>query len=130
MLVPLLYTLSWPDRIYCSEATLPRLDLAEYYSFSLKAYTFKLLKTFFDFIHQNKGDKSWIWILSCEGSHDMGPTWVVSITWMVNSVECVGPTHSASIFHHITVSTRESAYKSHSPLAFGIHPPVWCIPYI
>ncbi|KAK4268234.1 hypothetical protein QN277_024919 [Acacia crassicarpa] len=29
MRIPLLYTLSWPDRIYCSELTWPRLDLAE-----------------------------------------------------------------------------------------------------
>ncbi|KAF7825848.1 1-deoxy-D-xylulose 5-phosphate reductoisomerase, chloroplastic-like [Senna tora] len=29
MRVPLLYTLSWPERLYCSELTWPRLDLAE-----------------------------------------------------------------------------------------------------
>ncbi|KAJ8449099.1 hypothetical protein Cgig2_004154 [Carnegiea gigantea] len=29
MRIPLLYTLSWPDRIYCSEVTWPRLDLAK-----------------------------------------------------------------------------------------------------
>ncbi|XAR50178.1 1-deoxy-D-xylulose-5-phosphate reductoisomerase [Bertholletia excelsa] len=29
MRVPLLYTLSWPDRIYCSEITWPSLDLAQ-----------------------------------------------------------------------------------------------------
>lgn len=29
MRIPLLYTLSWPDRIYCSEVTWPRLDLCQ-----------------------------------------------------------------------------------------------------
>ncbi|WVZ71913.1 hypothetical protein U9M48_020442 [Paspalum notatum var. saurae] len=30
MRLPILYTLSWPDRIYCSEVTWPRLDLCKY----------------------------------------------------------------------------------------------------
>ncbi|TKY68674.1 1-deoxy-D-xylulose 5-phosphate reductoisomerase [Spatholobus suberectus] len=30
MRLPLLYTLSWPERIYCSEITWPRLDLSKY----------------------------------------------------------------------------------------------------
>lgn len=30
MRLPILYTLSWPDRIYCSEITWPRLDLCKY----------------------------------------------------------------------------------------------------
>ncbi|KAG6505042.1 hypothetical protein ZIOFF_037390 [Zingiber officinale] len=30
MRLPILYTLSWPDRIYCSETTWPRLDLCKY----------------------------------------------------------------------------------------------------
>lgn len=32
MRLPILYTLSWPDRIYCSEVTWPRLDLCKYAS--------------------------------------------------------------------------------------------------
>jgi len=30
MRLPILYTLSWPDRVYCSEVTWPRLDLCKY----------------------------------------------------------------------------------------------------
>ena len=30
MRIPILYTLSWPDRIFCSEVTWPRLDLCKY----------------------------------------------------------------------------------------------------
>jgi len=33
MRLPILYTLSWPDRVYCSEVTWPRLDLCKYYTF-------------------------------------------------------------------------------------------------
>ncbi|XP_055826222.1 1-deoxy-D-xylulose 5-phosphate reductoisomerase, chloroplastic [Solanum dulcamara] len=35
MRLPILYTLSWPDRVYCSETTWPRLDLCK-----LKSLTF------------------------------------------------------------------------------------------
>lgn len=30
MRLPILYTMSWPERIYCSEITWPRLDLCKY----------------------------------------------------------------------------------------------------
>jgi 1-deoxy-D-xylulose 5-phosphate reductoisomerase len=33
MRLPILYTMSWPDRIYCSEITWPRLDLCKYIVF-------------------------------------------------------------------------------------------------
>ncbi|XP_076957525.1 1-deoxy-D-xylulose 5-phosphate reductoisomerase, chloroplastic-like [Bidens hawaiensis] len=36
MRIPLLYTLSWPDRVPCSEVTWPRLDLAKYGSLQFK----------------------------------------------------------------------------------------------
>lgn len=29
MRLPILYTLSWPERVYCSEITWPRLDLCK-----------------------------------------------------------------------------------------------------
>nr|GMC75704.1 1-deoxy-D-xylulose 5-phosphate reductoisomerase, chloroplastic [Ipomoea batatas] len=35
--LPLLYTLSWPDRIYCSEITWPRLHLSEIGSLTFKS---------------------------------------------------------------------------------------------
>ncbi|GER38520.1 1-deoxy-D-xylulose 5-phosphate reductoisomerase [Striga asiatica] len=37
MRLPILYTLSWPDRIYCSEITWPRLDLCKLGSLTFKA---------------------------------------------------------------------------------------------
>ncbi|XP_071900939.1 1-deoxy-D-xylulose 5-phosphate reductoisomerase [Coffea arabica] len=37
MLLPILYTMSWPDRIYCSEITWPRLDLCKLGSLTFKA---------------------------------------------------------------------------------------------
>lgn len=37
MRIPILYTLSWPDRIYCSEITWPRLDLCKLGSLTFKA---------------------------------------------------------------------------------------------
>lgn len=37
MRLPILYTLSWPDRVYCSEITWPRLDLCKLGSLSFKA---------------------------------------------------------------------------------------------
>ncbi|KAK7304538.1 hypothetical protein VNO77_42419 [Canavalia gladiata] len=37
MRLPLLYTLSWPERIYCSEITWPRLDLSKYGSLTFQA---------------------------------------------------------------------------------------------
>lgn len=37
MRLPILYTLSWPDRIYCSEVTWPRLDLCRIGSLTFKA---------------------------------------------------------------------------------------------
>ncbi|KAK9108074.1 hypothetical protein Syun_024085 [Stephania yunnanensis] len=37
MRLPILYTLSWPDRIYCSEVTWPRLDLCKLGSLTFKA---------------------------------------------------------------------------------------------
>ncbi|KAF8390415.1 hypothetical protein HHK36_024941 [Tetracentron sinense] len=37
MRLPILYTLSWPDRIYCSEKTWPRLDLCKLSSLTFKA---------------------------------------------------------------------------------------------
>ncbi|CAO2146566.1 unnamed protein product [Urochloa humidicola] len=37
MRIPILYTLSWPDRIYCSEVTWPRLDLCKLGSMTFKA---------------------------------------------------------------------------------------------
>lgn len=37
MRLPILYTLSWPDRIYCSETTWPRLDLCKLGSLTFKA---------------------------------------------------------------------------------------------
>ncbi|KAE9467388.1 hypothetical protein C3L33_00701, partial [Rhododendron williamsianum] len=37
MRLPILYTLSWPDRIYCSEITWPRLDLCKLASLTFKA---------------------------------------------------------------------------------------------
>ncbi|XP_062206420.1 1-deoxy-D-xylulose 5-phosphate reductoisomerase, chloroplastic isoform X2 [Phragmites australis] len=37
MRIPILYTLSWPDRIYCSEVTWPRLDLCKLGSLTFKA---------------------------------------------------------------------------------------------
>ncbi|KAL2935996.1 1-deoxy-D-xylulose 5-phosphate reductoisomerase chloroplastic [Bienertia sinuspersici] len=37
MRLPILYTLSWPDRIYCSEITWPRLDLCKLGSMTFKA---------------------------------------------------------------------------------------------
>ncbi|KAI5416980.1 1-deoxy-D-xylulose 5-phosphate reductoisomerase, chloroplastic [Lathyrus oleraceus] len=37
MRLPILYTLSWPDRIYCSEVTWPRLDLSKIGSLTFKA---------------------------------------------------------------------------------------------
>jgi len=30
MRLPILYTMSWPERIYCSEVTWPRLDLCKW----------------------------------------------------------------------------------------------------
>ncbi|RDY02900.1 1-deoxy-D-xylulose 5-phosphate reductoisomerase, chloroplastic, partial [Mucuna pruriens] len=36
MRLPILYTLSWPDRIYCSEVTWPRLDLCKLASLTFK----------------------------------------------------------------------------------------------
>ncbi|CAM8924038.1 unnamed protein product [Rhodiola kirilowii] len=36
MRLPILYTLSWPDRIYCSEITWPRLDLCKLGSLTFK----------------------------------------------------------------------------------------------
>ncbi|KAI7750936.1 hypothetical protein M8C21_026917 [Ambrosia artemisiifolia] len=36
MRIPILYTLSWPDRVPCSEVTWPRLDLAKYGSLQFK----------------------------------------------------------------------------------------------
>nr|ABC74566.1 1-deoxy-D-xylulose-5-phosphate reductoisomerase [Picrorhiza kurrooa] len=37
MRLPILYTLSWPDRIYCSEITWPRLDLCKLESLTFKS---------------------------------------------------------------------------------------------
>ncbi|XP_028778326.1 1-deoxy-D-xylulose 5-phosphate reductoisomerase, chloroplastic [Neltuma alba] len=37
MRLPILYTMSWPDRIYCSEVTWPRLDLCKLGSLTFKA---------------------------------------------------------------------------------------------
>ncbi|KAH9621185.1 hypothetical protein KSS87_002552 [Heliosperma pusillum] len=37
MRLPILYTLSWPERIYCSEITWPRLDLCKLGSLTFKA---------------------------------------------------------------------------------------------
>ncbi|CAA6665566.1 unnamed protein product [Spirodela intermedia] len=37
MRLPILYTLSWPDRIHCSEVTWPRLDLCKLGSLTFKA---------------------------------------------------------------------------------------------
>ncbi|XP_058749376.1 1-deoxy-D-xylulose 5-phosphate reductoisomerase, chloroplastic [Vicia villosa] len=37
MRLPILYTLSWPDRVYCSEITWPRLDLCKIGSLTFKA---------------------------------------------------------------------------------------------
>ncbi|KAA3476059.1 1-deoxy-D-xylulose 5-phosphate reductoisomerase, chloroplastic-like [Gossypium australe] len=37
MRLPILYTLSWPERIYCSEITWPRLDLCKLGSLAFKA---------------------------------------------------------------------------------------------
>ncbi|XP_019154401.1 PREDICTED: 1-deoxy-D-xylulose 5-phosphate reductoisomerase, chloroplastic [Ipomoea nil] len=37
MRIPILYTMSWPDRIYCSEITWPRLDLCKLGSLTFKA---------------------------------------------------------------------------------------------
>nr|APW35790.1 1-deoxy-D-xylulose 5-phosphate reductoisomerase [Dioscorea zingiberensis] len=37
MRFPILYTLSWPERIYCSEVTWPRLDLCKLGSLTFKA---------------------------------------------------------------------------------------------
>ncbi|KAM3206734.1 hypothetical protein ACQJBY_062089 [Aegilops geniculata] len=37
MRLPILYTLSWPERVYCSEITWPRLDLCELGSLTFKA---------------------------------------------------------------------------------------------
>ncbi|KAJ0962851.1 hypothetical protein J5N97_027973 [Dioscorea zingiberensis] len=37
MRIPILYTLSWPERIYCSEVTWPRLDLCKLGSLTFKA---------------------------------------------------------------------------------------------
>ncbi|CAL9115711.1 unnamed protein product [Musa acuminata var. zebrina] len=37
MRLPILYTLSWPDRIHCSEITWPRLDLCKLGSLTFKA---------------------------------------------------------------------------------------------
>ncbi|XP_077253656.1 1-deoxy-D-xylulose 5-phosphate reductoisomerase, chloroplastic-like [Tasmannia lanceolata] len=37
MRLPILYTISWPDRIYCSEITWPRLDLCKLGSLTFKA---------------------------------------------------------------------------------------------
>ncbi|VAH98919.1 unnamed protein product [Triticum turgidum subsp. durum] len=37
MRLPILYTLSWPERVYCSEVTWPRLDLCELGSLTFKA---------------------------------------------------------------------------------------------
>lgn len=37
MRLPILYTLSWPDRIYCSEITWPRLDLCKLGSLTFKS---------------------------------------------------------------------------------------------
>ncbi|KAG9153195.1 hypothetical protein Leryth_020602 [Lithospermum erythrorhizon] len=37
MRLPILYTLSWPDRVYCSEITWPRLDLCKLGSLTFKA---------------------------------------------------------------------------------------------
>ncbi|KAG6508509.1 hypothetical protein ZIOFF_033883 [Zingiber officinale] len=37
MRLPILYTLSWPDRIYCSETTWPRLDLCKQGLLTFKA---------------------------------------------------------------------------------------------
>ncbi|GJN37726.1 hypothetical protein PR202_gb26712 [Eleusine coracana subsp. coracana] len=37
MRLPILYTLSWPDRVYCSEVTWPRLDLCKLGSLTFKA---------------------------------------------------------------------------------------------
>ncbi|KAJ0962853.1 hypothetical protein J5N97_027975 [Dioscorea zingiberensis] len=37
MRIPILYTLSWPERIYCSEVTWPRLDLCKLGSMTFKA---------------------------------------------------------------------------------------------
>ncbi|GLT79497.1 hypothetical protein SLA2020_509830 [Shorea laevis] len=37
MRLPILYTMSWPDRIYCSEITWPRLDLCKLGSLTFKS---------------------------------------------------------------------------------------------
>ncbi|KAK8938529.1 hypothetical protein KSP39_PZI010856 [Platanthera zijinensis] len=37
MRLPILYTMSWPERIYCSEITWPRLDLCKLGSLTFKA---------------------------------------------------------------------------------------------
>ncbi|KAK4257079.1 hypothetical protein QN277_006714 [Acacia crassicarpa] len=37
MRLPILYTMSWPERIYCSEVTWPRLDLCKLGSLTFKA---------------------------------------------------------------------------------------------
>lgn len=37
MRIPLLYTLAWPDRLYCSEITWPRMDLCEIGKLTFKA---------------------------------------------------------------------------------------------
>ncbi|KAK9669443.1 hypothetical protein RND81_13G130500 [Saponaria officinalis] len=37
MRIPILYTMSWPERIYCSEITWPRLDLCKLGSLTFKA---------------------------------------------------------------------------------------------
>lgn len=37
MRIPILYTMSWPERIYCSEVTWPRLDLCKLGSLTFKA---------------------------------------------------------------------------------------------
>ncbi|ONM03138.1 1-deoxy-D-xylulose 5-phosphate reductoisomerase chloroplastic [Zea mays] len=46
MRLPILYTLSWPDRIYCSEVTWPRLDLCKYDIFKLLCYLCSTIDAF------------------------------------------------------------------------------------
>jgi 1-deoxy-D-xylulose 5-phosphate reductoisomerase len=51
MRLPILYTLSWPERVYCSEITWPRLDLCKLVAFfSLSNYSFNTSFSFLCFL--------------------------------------------------------------------------------
>lgn len=58
MRLPILYTMSWPERIYCSEITWPRLDLCKY------VISFYFLYMFRNYLYHTCKRSGWILVFS------------------------------------------------------------------